>query len=88
MAPGPAVTLGSPSPKSSHLAAHVALPVSLQAHPQTQFWLGTDARRVRAALSPTGAPPVADFVIFPPRWSVAEDTFRPPYYHRNVMSEV
>ena len=28
-----------------------------------------------------------DFVIFPPRWMVAEDTFRPPYYHRNVMSE-
>ena len=25
---------------------------------------------------------VADFVIFPPRWSVAENTFRPPYYHR------
>ena len=29
----------------------------------------------------------ADFVIFPPRWMVAEDTFRPPYFHRNVMSE-
>ncbi len=28
-----------------------------------------------------------DFVIFPPRWMVAEHTFRPPYYHRNVMSE-
>ncbi|NRA63511.1 MAG: homogentisate 1,2-dioxygenase [Pseudobacteriovorax sp.] len=28
-----------------------------------------------------------DFVIFPPRWMVAENTFRPPYYHRNVMSE-
>ncbi|HSB98711.1 MAG TPA: homogentisate 1,2-dioxygenase [Burkholderiaceae bacterium] len=28
-----------------------------------------------------------DFVIFPPRWMVAEDTFRPPWYHRNVMSE-
>ncbi|HEY6864744.1 MAG TPA: homogentisate 1,2-dioxygenase [Burkholderiales bacterium] len=28
-----------------------------------------------------------DFVIFPPRWLVAEDTFRPPWYHRNVMSE-
>ncbi|KAL3274312.1 hypothetical protein HHI36_015715 [Cryptolaemus montrouzieri] len=30
---------------------------------------------------------VADFVIFPPRWSVQENTFRPPYYHRNCMSE-
>lgn len=28
-----------------------------------------------------------DFVIFPPRWMVAEDTFRPPYFHRNIMSE-
>lgn len=30
---------------------------------------------------------IADFVIFPPRWLVGEDTFRPPSYHRNVMSE-
>ena len=29
----------------------------------------------------------ADFVIFPPRWMVAEDSFRPPWFHRNVMSE-
>ncbi len=28
-----------------------------------------------------------DFVIFPPRWAVGEHTFRPPYYHRNCMSE-
>jgi len=28
-----------------------------------------------------------DFVIFPPRWMVQEDTFRPPWYHRNLMSE-
>ncbi|KAG1334960.1 Homogentisate 1,2-dioxygenase [Cocos nucifera] len=28
-----------------------------------------------------------DFVIFPPRWLVAEHTFQPPYYHRNCMSE-
>ena len=28
-----------------------------------------------------------DFVIFPPRWMVAEHTFRPPYFHRNYMSE-
>ena len=28
-----------------------------------------------------------DFVIFPPRWLVAEDTFRPPWYHMNIMSE-
>lgn len=29
-----------------------------------------------------------DFVIFPPRWMVAENTFRPPYFHRNIMSEL
>ncbi|OAP37702.1 homogentisate 1,2-dioxygenase [Sinorhizobium glycinis] len=28
-----------------------------------------------------------DFVLFPPRWLVAEHTFRPPWYHRNIMSE-
>ncbi|MEE3000441.1 MAG: homogentisate 1,2-dioxygenase [Pseudomonadota bacterium] len=39
--------------------------------------------------SPTNSPGLAnvDFVIFPPRWLVAEDTYRPPWYHRNVMSE-
>jgi homogentisate 1,2-dioxygenase len=39
--------------------------------------------------SPSDTPGVAncDFVIFPPRWLVMEDTFRPPWYHRNVMSE-
>lgn len=39
--------------------------------------------------APTDKPGVAllDFVIFPPRWLVAEHTFRPPYYHRNCMSE-
>ena len=39
--------------------------------------------------SPSMNPGVAnvDFVIFPPRWVVAEHTFRPPYYHRNAMSE-
>ncbi len=28
-----------------------------------------------------------DFVVFPPRWLVAENSFRPPWYHRNIMSE-
>ena len=39
--------------------------------------------------SPSDTPGMAncDFVIFPPRWMVAEDTFRPPWYHRNLMSE-
>ncbi|HQZ82697.1 MAG TPA: homogentisate 1,2-dioxygenase [Pyrinomonadaceae bacterium] len=39
--------------------------------------------------SPSGEAGVAncDFAIFPDRWLVAEDTFRPPWYHRNTMSE-
>jgi homogentisate 1,2-dioxygenase len=39
--------------------------------------------------SPSEVPGTAnlDFVIFPPRWMVGEHTFRPPYFHRNVMSE-
>ena len=28
-----------------------------------------------------------DFVVFPPRWLVQEHTFKPPYFHRNCMSE-
>jgi homogentisate 1,2-dioxygenase len=39
--------------------------------------------------SPSGLPGTAnvDFVLFPPRWMVAEHTFRPPWFHRNAMSE-
>jgi homogentisate 1,2-dioxygenase len=39
--------------------------------------------------SPSETPGTAniDFVIFPERWGVAENTFRPPWYHRNIMSE-
>jgi len=39
--------------------------------------------------SPTSVPGMAniDFVIFPPRWMVAEKTFRPPWFHRNLMNE-
>jgi homogentisate 1,2-dioxygenase len=39
--------------------------------------------------SPSDTPGLAnaDFVIFPPRWLVGEHTFRPPWFHRNIMSE-
>lgn len=39
--------------------------------------------------SPSDSPGVGnlDFVIFPPRWLVAQNTFRPPWFHRNVASE-
>jgi homogentisate 1,2-dioxygenase len=40
--------------------------------------------------APSGQPGVAniDFVLFRERWMVAEDTFRPPWYHKNIMSEL
>ena len=53
----------------------------------------TDTPHSTAAITqrtaPTDTPGTAncDFVVFPPRWMVAEDTFRPPWFHRNVMSE-
>ena len=39
--------------------------------------------------SPSDTPGTAnlDFAIFPPRWLVAQDTFRPPWFHRNIASE-
>ena len=39
--------------------------------------------------SPSDTPGTSnlDFVIFPPRWLVAENTFRPPWFHRNIASE-
>jgi homogentisate 1,2-dioxygenase len=40
--------------------------------------------------APSGVPGTAniDFVLFRERWMVMEDTFRPPWYHKNVMSEL
>jgi homogentisate 1,2-dioxygenase len=39
--------------------------------------------------APSAVPGTAncDFAIFPPRWLVAENTFRPPWFHRNLMNE-
>ncbi len=42
---------------------------------------------VMTSPSETAGTANVDFVIFPERWSVAENTFRPPWYHRNIMSE-
>ncbi|MBL8520002.1 MAG: homogentisate 1,2-dioxygenase [Betaproteobacteria bacterium] len=42
---------------------------------------------VLTAPSETPGTANVDFVIFPPRWMVAEHTFRPPWFHRNLMSE-
>ena len=39
--------------------------------------------------SPSDTPGTSnmDFAIFPPRWLVAQNTFRPPWFHRNIASE-
>jgi homogentisate 1,2-dioxygenase len=42
---------------------------------------------VLTAPSETPGTANVDFVVFPDRWMVAEDTFRPPWYHMNIMSE-
>jgi len=50
-------------------------------HPDPSIFL------VLQSLSDTPGVDNIDFVIFPPRWLVSEDTFRPPWFHRNVASE-
>lgn len=50
-------------------------------HPDPSIYL------VLQSPSDTPGTDMLDFVIFPPRWLAAEDTFRPPYFHRNVASE-
>lgn len=42
---------------------------------------------VLTAPSETPGTANVDFILFPDRWLVAENTFRPPWYHRNIMSE-
>ena len=50
-------------------------------HPDPSIFL------VLQSLSDTPGVDALDFVIFPPRWLVMQDTFRPPWFHRNVASE-
>jgi homogentisate 1,2-dioxygenase len=50
-------------------------------HPDPSIFL------VLQSISDTPGVDNIDFVIFPPRWLVAQDTFRPPWFHRNVASE-
>lgn len=49
----------------------------------------TDPSIFTVLTSESNSPGIAnlDFVIFPSRWMVAEHTFRPPYFHRNIMNE-
>jgi len=50
-------------------------------HPDPSIFL------VLQAPSPVPGVDTIDFVIFPPRWLAAENTFRPPWFHRNIASE-
>ncbi len=50
-------------------------------HPDPSIFL------VLQSISDTPGVDTIDFVIFPPRVLVAQDTFRPPWYHRNIASE-
>jgi homogentisate 1,2-dioxygenase len=50
-------------------------------HPDPSIFL------VLQSISDTPGVDNLDLVIFPPRWLVAENTFRPPWFHRNVASE-
>jgi homogentisate 1,2-dioxygenase len=50
-------------------------------HPDPSIFL------VLQSISDTPGVDAIDFVIFPPRWLAMEDTFRPPWFHRNVASE-
>ena len=42
---------------------------------------------VLTSASDTAGTANCDFAIFPPRWLVAQNTFRPPWFHRNIASE-
>jgi homogentisate 1,2-dioxygenase len=50
-------------------------------HPDPSIFL------VLQSISDTPGVDAVDFVIFPPRWLAMQDTFRPPWFHRNVASE-
>jgi len=50
-------------------------------HPDPSIFL------VLQSVSDTPGVDTLDFVIFPPRWLTMEDTFRPPWFHRNIASE-
>ncbi|HLY51443.1 MAG TPA: homogentisate 1,2-dioxygenase [Steroidobacteraceae bacterium] len=50
-------------------------------HPDPSIFL------VLQSVSDTPGVDSIDFVIFPPRWLAMQDTFRPPWFHRNVASE-
>ncbi len=72
---------GNYVPSTYDLAAFNAINTVSFDHPDPSIFT------VLTSPSATHGTANVDFVIFPPRWLVAEHTFRPPWFHRNVMSE-
>ena len=73
---------GSYAPLKYDLEAYCPVGAVLFDHPDPSIFTVLSA--------PSGVPGTAniDFVLFRERWMVAEDTFRPPWYHKNIMSEL
>ncbi len=73
---------GNYAPVRYDLDAYCPVGAVLFDHPDPSIFT------VLTAPSPVPGTANIDFVLFRDRWSVAEDTFRPPWYHKNVMSEL
>ncbi|HMM76610.1 MAG TPA: homogentisate 1,2-dioxygenase [Gammaproteobacteria bacterium] len=73
--------IGTSVPYKYDLARFNAMNTVSYDHPDPSIFT------VLSAPSDTAGVANLDFVIFPSRWMVAEHTFRPPWFHRNVMSE-
>ena len=73
---------GNYTPYKYDLNAYCPVGATLFDHPDPSIYTVLSA--------PSGVEGTAnvDFVLFRDRWSVAEKTFRPPWYHKNVMSEL
>ncbi len=72
---------GNYAPCKYDLRAYSPVGAILFDHPDPSIFT------VLTAPSETPGTANIDFVIFPERWAVAEHSFRPPWYHRNIMSE-
>lgn len=72
---------GNYYPYKYHLGDFMAVNSVVYDHADPSIFTVLTCQSVRPGVA------IADFVIFPPRWAVTENTFRPPYYHRNCMSE-
>jgi len=72
---------GNLAPYTYDLARFMAIGTISFDHPDPSIFT------VLTAPTETAGRANLDFVIFPPRWMVAENTFRPPWFHRNVMNE-